>query len=135
MENRELRNQEKKDLKAHYKKKANRYKGLLQELTIDDLIDGFELNHLTLSDATNLYDDFKPAYFNREFSKCVTEIKNKIEKISKRTFDMQIEYLINNPKENGMFEKFTRDENISIYKQALRDYVDAYGSTQIVNRQ
>ncbi len=104
------------------KERLKKNEGLISKITPADF--GIKSDLLFENSINTIFYAQKEIYFNSEFGKFKTQIKQSIVKIGLAQIRYIEEYLNKNPNAKLPNDKFTLYENIVAYKSAIQEYLD-----------
>lgn len=114
----EIRN-EKKRINTAIKHSFDTYDGIISEISLEDVsLPSLRLTNNRMVEA--IFNDKKEKFYNKEFSKLETELKQAALKIGRRSFECQYEYLSKN--DTLLKNKhFTKEQTLLAYKNIMAE--------------
>lgn len=70
--------------------------------------------------VTDLFNKYKEMYYNNEFKKLITSLKQEKERLTITTFKAQYDYFISTPNADYSNKLFNREQTISAYNEAIK---------------
>lgn len=110
---------EKKRINDALKESFSTYDGIISEISLEDVAvpKSRLINDRMVKD---IFNEKKEKFYNKEFSKLCTELKNCALKIGRNPFEYQYEFLLKNdtlPRN----KHFTKEQTLSAYKSVLEE--------------